>query len=115
MARGIAVGANGREDYKGLLMSYDPPRDTSSSMWFHGDRWLSFNMMQTGHGPADFARCWMKVPNDYTRSHVEPVLDGESLDEDRPIVSACPAFSDIPRTRMSGSEPGGTSSPAPSD
>ena len=85
MARGIAIGVNGREDYSGLTMTYHPGGGNTSSEWFHGDRWLTFNMQQTGHGPAHLARVWTKIGADYQRSPAKPVMDGEPLYEDHPI------------------------------
>lgn len=85
MARGIAVGVSGREDYGAALMTYHPTGDQTSSAWFHEDRWLDFNMQQTGHGPAAGVRPWEKIGADYLRTPVKPVVDGEPLYEDHPI------------------------------
>lgn len=53
MAEGIADGArgenqqDGKADYRGLLMSYHPQKNSpQSSEWFHDDAWLSFNSIQ---------------------------------------------------------------------
>ena len=51
MARGIVIGISGREDYDAALMTYHPGGGNTSATWFHDDRWLDFNMQQTGHGP----------------------------------------------------------------
>jgi hypothetical protein len=91
LARGIAIGANGREDYAGLTMTCHPNGGGTSSAWFHEDTWLTFNMQQTGHGlePAagDAKRktTWQKIAADYDRTPTKPVLDGEPLYEDHPI------------------------------
>lgn len=86
MARGIAVGANGKEDYSNILMTYHPGGGYTSSEWFHNDPWLAFNMQQTGHGPADrIPASWTKISNDYQKTPVKPVMDGEPLYEDHPI------------------------------
>jgi hypothetical protein len=85
MARGIAVGVKGAEDYTGLMMTYHPGGGHTSSEYFQGDQWLSFNMQQTGHGPAPRARSWEKIAGDYARTPIKPVMDGEPLYEDHPI------------------------------
>jgi hypothetical protein len=85
MARGIAVGVTGREAYDALLMTFHPRGGHTSSAWFHDDPWLSFNMWQTGHGPADRVQGWEKIASDYARTPAKPVMDGEPLYEDHPI------------------------------
>jgi hypothetical protein len=85
LARGIAIGVNGKEDYGGLTMSFHPTGGNTSSTWFHNDPWLTFNMHQTGHVPADRDECWLKIAADYNREPVKPVMDGEPLYEDHPI------------------------------
>lgn len=86
LARGIAVGVNGKEDYSNLIMSYHPGGGYTSSTWFHNDPWLTVNMQQTGHGPADQTPApWEKVAADYARTPVKPVMDAEPLYEDHPI------------------------------
>jgi hypothetical protein len=89
MARGIAAGASGREDYSACLMTFHPRGSSTSSTWFHGDAWLDFNMQQTGHGPVPTAANsrpgWQRISEDYQRVPTKPVLDGEPLYEDHPI------------------------------
>jgi hypothetical protein len=85
MARGIAVGVSGREDYGAVLLTYHPSGGQSSSTWFHGEPWLDVNMQQTGHGPAGEATPWERIAADYARTPIKPVLDGEPLYEDHPI------------------------------
>ena len=53
MARGIAIGTSGREDYARVTMTFHPCGACTSSTAFHDDPWLDFNMQQTGHGLAD--------------------------------------------------------------
>jgi hypothetical protein len=89
MARGIATGVSGREDYSALLMTFHPRGGATSSTWFHGDAWLDFNMQQTGHSPVPTAPNarpgWQRITEDYQRTPIKPVLDGEPLYEDHPI------------------------------
>ncbi len=83
LAKGIAIGVSGREDYDAVLMTYHPGGGQTSSTWFHNDTWLDFNMQQTGHGPANAQ--WEKIAADYDLQPVKPVLEGEPLYEDHPI------------------------------
>lgn len=89
MARGIAIGVSGKEDYSALLMTYHPRGGQTSSTSFHHDTWLDFNMQQTGHGPqpTDPAQktTWQKISADYQLTPAKPVIDGEPLYEDHPI------------------------------
>ena len=85
MAKGIVIGISGREDYDAALMTYHPGGGNTSATWFHDDRWLDFNMQQTGHGPAATSKPWEKIAADYARTPVKPVIEGEPLYEDHPI------------------------------
>ena len=85
MARGIAVGVSGREDYDRVMMTFHPRGARSSSTPFHDDRWLDFNMWQTSHGLAAQTRSWARIAADYARTPVKPVIDGEPLYEDHPL------------------------------
>ena len=44
LARGVTIGAGGREDHSAVLMSFHPRGGETSSTWFHDDPWLDFNM-----------------------------------------------------------------------
>jgi hypothetical protein len=79
MAAGLAEGDGGRH-----LKTYHPVGGHSSALWFHGDDWLDFNMLQSGHGRRDEAN-WQMVASDYARLPVKPVLDGEARYEDHPV------------------------------
>ncbi len=86
MARGIVLGAVGREDYSAVLMTYHPRGGAKSSTWFHNDPWLSFNMQQNGHGVPGIRQPFLHIAQDYARTPVKPVLDGEPLYEDHPLA-----------------------------
>ncbi len=88
LAKGIAIGVAGKEDYDAVLMSFHPRGSGTSSTWFHGDDWLDFNMHQTGHGLAEKTIPWARIAADYARTPVKPVLDGEPLYEDHPLAFA---------------------------
>jgi hypothetical protein len=79
MARGLAHGDGGRH-----LMTFHPSGWATSSRWFHGDDWLDFNMIQSGHGGRN-ARNYGMISSDYARSPVKPCLDGEPCYEDIPV------------------------------
>ncbi|MGY4385896.1 hypothetical protein ACVWYN_002944 [Pedobacter sp. UYP24] len=82
MGNGIAEGAGG---YYKTLMTYHPqPKENGgSSTWFHNDKWLDFNMMQTGH--CKDGTNYDKITYDYNLKPVKPTMDGEPLYEDHPI------------------------------
>ena len=77
MAAGLAKGDGGRH-----LMTYHPSGGSSSSKYFHGDDWLAFDMLQSGH---DYDRAnYAMIAADYARKPVKPCLDGEPGYEDHP-------------------------------
>lgn len=86
MAKGIAIGVSGREDYDAVLMSFHPRGGGTSSAWFHNDVWLDVNMQQTGHGLAETVQPWKKIAADYALAPPKPVIDAEPLYEDHPLA-----------------------------
>jgi Protein of unknown function (DUF4038)/Putative collagen-binding domain of a collagenase len=85
MAKGMAIGASGKEDYEAVLMGYHPNGAATSSIFLH-DPWLSVNMQQTGHGLADFVQSWARIARDYALTPPKPVIDIEALYEDHPLT-----------------------------
>ena len=79
MARGLRKGDGGAH-----LQTFHPPGGNGSSTWFHDDDWLDFNMRQNGH-VAEFTGRYDKTRQDYDRTPVKPVLDGEPIYEDHPV------------------------------
>lgn len=79
MAKGIKDGDKGRH-----LMTYHPQGGRSSAEWFHNDKWLDFNMLQSGHGRFDNDN-YKRVSADYNRKPTKPCLDGEPRYEDHPV------------------------------
>lgn len=79
MAEGIREADGGKR-----LMTYHPNGADSSSEVLHGERWLDFNMMQSGHREKDGAN-YRLLENDYNLVPVKPVLDGEPRYEDHPV------------------------------
>ncbi len=84
MARGIAIGISGKEDYSTCLMTYHPWGGTSCSKWFTDEPWLDFYMQQNGH-PYDVP-LWDRILADYNHTEpTRPVLDGEPLYDEHAI------------------------------
>lgn len=80
MATGIAEGA-GRH----VLTTYHPNGRHSTSAWLHGEPWLDFNMMQSGHGSGRDTPVWERIAHDYSLHPIKPTLDGEPNYEDHPV------------------------------
>ncbi|WP_219416811.1 apiosidase-like domain-containing protein [Pseudonocardia nigra] len=83
LAKGVATGATGSEDYSTTLMTYHPIGDRSSAEWFHDDEWLDFNMVQGGHCLRYDVRQEI-VDDTYGEDPVKPFLDGEPIYEEHP-------------------------------
>jgi hypothetical protein len=79
MAKGIKEGSGGTQ-----LMTYHPRGDHSSSEQWHGEQWLDFNMIQSGHG-GSYIKNYEYVQRDYSLLPVKPTLDGEPRYEDHSI------------------------------
>lgn len=80
MAKGVAIGETGREDYSASLMTYHPAGQESSSQSFEDDEWLDFNMVQTGHDSRQ-RKPYEMITDDHGRTPVKPVVDGEAMYE----------------------------------
>lgn len=78
MARGLKEGDGGRH-----LITFHPRGNSSSSYHVHGEDWLDFNMIQSGHGDMEPAN-YRIIAADYGLTPVKPVLDGEPCYEDIP-------------------------------
>ncbi|MDF3057569.1 MAG: putative endoglucanase [Rariglobus sp.] len=82
-----AMGAGLRRGDGGAhLITFHPWGGTGSAEWFHGERFIDFNMRQNGHEPTH-AR-YAKTRVDYDRTPVVPVIDSEPLYEDHPLSFA---------------------------
>ena len=79
MAKGLRKGDGSKH-----LITFHPPGGNGSSTWFHNEDWLDFNMRQNGH-VAEFTGRYDGTFDDYDRTPVKPVIDGEPLYEDHPI------------------------------
>lgn len=79
MARGLRKGDGGTH-----LITFHPTGGSGSSVPFHDEAWLDFNMRQNGHNP-EFTGRYDKTREDYDRTPVKPVLDGEPIYEGHPV------------------------------
>lgn len=84
-----------KEDRPDRLVGYHPFGRTSSSLWFHEEDWLDFNLFQSGHRRYDQTElgawddnsekegrygedCWQYVKRDYEKQPVKPVQEEPS-------------------------------------
>jgi len=79
MADGLRKGDDGEH-----LITFHPVGGRSSSEWLHGEPWLDFNMLHSGHHARHIPNDEM-VSRDYQRTPVKPCMDGEPPYEDHPI------------------------------
>lgn len=79
MSRGITAGDGGRH-----LQTYHPQGGRTSAQWFHDEKWLDFNMLQSSHSRFDQDNYSM-VRADYNRKPAKPCMDGEPRYEDHPV------------------------------
>jgi hypothetical protein len=74
------------------LVTFHPFGRTQSSIWFHAEPWLDFNMFQSGHRRYDQddtpqakgEDSWRYVVEDYAKQPPKPTLDGEPSYEEIP-------------------------------
>ena len=79
------IGSTIRKISPGQLITFHPFGRTQSSEWFHNERWLDFNMFQSGHRRYDQDTTghrygednWKYVINDYNKIPTRPTMDGE--------------------------------------
>ena len=79
------IGSTIREICPGQLITFHPFGRTQSSDWFHNEKWLDFNMFQSGHRRYDQDTIglsygednWKYVVNDYNKIPFKPTMDGE--------------------------------------
>jgi len=81
------IGTTLKKQDPNHLVTFHPFGRTQSSAWFHDEKWLDFNMFQSGHRnyTQDTAKAdlkfgednWRYVSADYKRSPAKPTLDGE--------------------------------------
>lgn len=79
MAEGLRAGDGGAH-----LITFHPTGGRGSAELFHNEPWLDFNMRQNGHNP-EYTGHYDKTSDDYKRTPVKPVLDGEPIYEGHPV------------------------------
>ncbi len=84
LAKGIAIGQSGTEDYSKQLMLYHPRGNESAGPTFRNDAWMDIVASQSGHCPNTQPETYDHVGRDYNGTPVKPVLDYEPLYEDHP-------------------------------
>jgi Protein of unknown function (DUF4038)/Putative collagen-binding domain of a collagenase len=90
-----AIGNTLRSIDKNHLITFHPRGRNSSSAWFHNEKWMDFNMFQSGH--RSYAQDtsanetlhygednWKYVNDDYNLKPTKPTFDGEPSYEDIP-------------------------------
>jgi hypothetical protein len=76
LARGIAIGVAGREDYGAVLMTYHTSGPGHVSDYLHDEPWLDFTSAQSSHG--DLVESWRFIEKHWNRQPIKPVIDLES-------------------------------------
>ncbi len=76
MARGIATGSSGKEDYDSVLMTYHTSGPGSTAWFLNSEPWMDFHGLQSGHGR--WALNWQMVEHAYGMKPTLPVIDLES-------------------------------------
>lgn len=96
-----AIGNSINETDTSHLITFHARGRHSSSMWFHNEAWLDFNMFQSGHRRYDQDDTewnygednWRFVQNDLSLEPAKPTIDGE------------PSYEGIPQGLHNGTEP----------
>lgn len=70
-------------DNKAIISFHPQPNSLGSAEWFHKDKWLAFNMFQTGH--CRDAESYERIKNVYNMTPTKPVMDAEPIYEDHPV------------------------------
>lgn len=90
------------------LVGFHPFGRTSSSLWFHDEEWLDFNMFQSGHRRYDQAvlKQWDDVPVEfYGEDNWKYVNRDHSHEVMKPTVDGEPSYEWIPQGLHDPSEP----------
>lgn len=74
-----------KETDKNHLMSFHPQGEYSSADWFHKEKWLDFNMAQTGHCQKDYLVYERIIKRDYEKEPIKPCMDAEPRYENHPV------------------------------
>lgn len=90
LARGLAEGETGPENYRPVTMTWHPRGGHSAGEHFQSEPWLTFGMVQSGHDRA--SKPHQMIAHEYAREPVKPVINGE------------PGYEGIPDGLSAGSE-----------
>ncbi len=82
--RQVAAGLEAGGGRKPLIVYHPQGGPESSSVFLHGEPWLSVNGMQSGHGGGHDIPVWEWIARDYAKSPAKPTLDLEPNYEDHP-------------------------------
>ena len=83
--REIAKGLEDGLGFKPLIAYHPQGGPDSSSVYLHGESWLSMNGMQSGHGGGHDVPVWEWIARDYAMTPAKPTLDMEPNYEDHPF------------------------------
>lgn len=81
--RSMGTALKKTTDGKAIISYHPQPNEKGSAQWFHEDKWLDFNMFQTGH--CRDAAVYDKIQTVYKMQPVKPVMDAEPIYEDHPV------------------------------
>jgi len=81
VAKGLAEGLTGKEDYSRVLMTYHINGGASSADHWHDSAWLDFNMAQTWDA---YQNIYPALLRDFERRPAKPCGLGEGAYEDGP-------------------------------
>lgn len=89
LAKGLTEGDAGRH-----LITYHPRGGQRSATWFHDEKWLDFNMIQSSHSKKNHG--YDDITRDYSLKPAKPTIDGEANYENitEGLLTASP---DVPR------------------
>lgn len=73
-----------RADGGNHIITFHPMGGSGSAQYFHNEAWLDFNMRQNGHSNS-YTERYKATLEDYNRTPVKPVFDGEPIYEDHPV------------------------------
>lgn len=96
LAKGLAEGLTGKEDYSQVLITYHINGGASSSQHWHHSPWLDFNMAQTWDA---YQNIYPAIVKDYLRSPAKPCGLGEGAYEDGPQYPTKPINSLVIRNQ----------------
>jgi hypothetical protein len=82
LGEGLHAGSRGRHLVT-VHGNWSPPALQTPSTFYHADRFLDFNMIQSGQGGnyTEGAASWRLIEADYRKAPAKPVIDGEATYE----------------------------------